>query len=227
MNGILEHLLVNESRGAQFPYGKERVEHPIVTDLPVRPGVLDRDFTAYRDGVRWSFKEGQVFVNQTDVNHLINDNPNRAHFFMNLAEALNDYRKRVIASQRHSDQLMRFEKVIDALLMKLLGKLKKFYDQKISGLSWTMEEGQLILNGVNVQSFLSLYRIRKTDKARRFLRGLRGRLAALLENRRESPDYERIRDVVQGLYQEIDMELAAEAAAGTSLPLLPSFAHAS
>lgn len=222
-------------RDVHSPYSpdtKFRIERPVITEVPERPFVPDRDLTFFRDGAKWTFSSGRIHVNGLEVNRLINDNPENVGFYMGVAEALNDYRKRVVTARRQSDQFAKFEAVVEALLVKLLGKLKKFYDQKMSGLSWTLQNGQLILNGINIRSFLALYRIRKTDKAKKFLKGLRLRLASLLENRRESPDYERIREIIQALYQEIDGELARDGkdenseAAHASRRLLPGGSRA-
>ncbi len=162
-----------------------------------------------------------------DVNRLVNESPGDVGLWMGIAQGLDDYRKKMLAAARRHDQFARFEAVIEALLGKILGRLKKAYDQKMTGLSWSIENGQLILNGINIRSFLALYRIRKTDKARKFLRGLREKLSILLENRRESPDYERIREVVEDLHREIDAELASEEAPRASRRLLPERTPAS
>ncbi len=186
------------------------------------PSVSSRNLTYYRDGIQWSFDGASLMIDGLDVNRLINDNPGNANFFMGIAEGLADYRKRVVAEARDSDQFLKFDAMMEAVLGKILGKLKKFYDQKMSGMSWSLSDGQLILNGINIRSFLALYRLRKTDKARKFLSGLRGRLADVLENRRESPDYERIRDFVTDLHQEIDRELGPDASARPFGRLLPA-----
>jgi hypothetical protein len=231
MQEALRHLFglgTPGARGADWG-GVERggaIDRPGVGELPGRPGFLDRDLTFYRDGLRWTFASGRICIDGMEVGRLINDNPENVGFFMGLAEGLNDYRKRIAVSRRSQDQFAKFEATVDALLTKILGKLKKFYDQKMSGLSWTLQNGQLILNGINIRSFLSLYRIRKTDKARRFLKGLRSKLEALMENRRESPDYERIRDIVTDIHREIDAEFMAEEAPRASRRLLAQPAHA-
>jgi chromosome segregation ATPase len=225
MQEVLKQLFSLNSRalsGADL----DHIERPGVGETPAFPSIFDRNLTYYRDGLRWTFSSGRVCVDGMDVNKLVNDNPENVGFFMGIAEGLNDYRKKILKSRREQDQFAKFEATIDALLNKLLGKLKKFYDQKMSGMSWTMQNGQLILNGINIRSFLALYRIRKTDKARKFLKGLRSRLEALLENRRESPDYERIRDAITDLHREINAELMADEAADTAQRLLPRAAHA-
>lgn len=192
-----------------------------ITDVPARPYVPDRDLTFYRNGARWSFTNDRVMIDGYDVNGLIGEGTEDVGLWVGIAQGLDDYRKKVTSAAREADEFMKFGAVVEALLGKILGKLKKTYDQKTSGLRWQLENGELILNGINVLSFLALYRVRKTEKARQFLKGLKTKLSYLLENRHESPDNERIREVIERLNQEIDAELKAEEAARTPRRLVP------
>ena len=206
---------------------RQRIERPTVTDVPERSYAPDRDLTYFRDGMRWTFRSGHILVDGLNVDRIIDDNPENVGFFMGIAESLNDYRKKIVAARREKDQFAKFEFVIEGLLARLLGKLKKFHDQKLSGMSWSLQNGQLVLNGINVGSFLALYRLRKTDKAKKFLYGLKAKLAVLLENKSQSPDDERIRENIQQLYQEIDFEISEAEAPRASRRLLVHSAHAS
>jgi hypothetical protein len=210
MEPALQYIFGMRSQNITSRTKIDRTPSPETPLGPQTPQIFDKDLTCYRDGIRWSFSGGKILLDGQELNRLMTHNPADMGFYMGVAEGLYDYRKKVVASARNSDQFAKFEAIIEALLGKILGQLKKFYDQKISGLSWTLQNGQLILNGINIRSFLALYRIRKTDKARKFLKGLRGKLVVLLENKRESPDYERIREVVQEVYHEMDIELAAD-----------------
>jgi hypothetical protein len=185
---------------------------------PSFPSKLDRDLTVYKEGVRWTFSNGKVLINDLDVNKLITQTHPDIAYWVGLADGLSEYRKKVSALGKDSDQFGRLDAVVEALLGKILGCLKKTYDQKMSGLSWTLQNGQLILNGINIRSFLALYRLRKTDKARKFLKGLREKLVLLMENRQESPDYDRIHDVVEELHREIEEELSSESKGEASGP---------
>lgn len=202
------------------PGGTGRVERPPVPERGI-PSPLDRDLTTYREGVRWSFSGGKVLVDGLDVNRLISYNPSDVGHWIGLAEGLDEYRRRVVAAAREVDQFARFAAVIEALLGKIMGRLKRVYDQKMSGLTWSLENGQLILNGINIRSFLALYRIRKTEKAKKFLKGLKGKLTVLLENRQESADYERIREVVEDLHREMGELLEEDAAPRAARRLSP------
>jgi len=144
-----------------------------------------------------------------DVNQLLASHPSDTAYWMGIAEGLNEYRKQVTTASRKVDQFTRFEAVIEAILGKILTLMKKIYDQKMSGISWTLKNGQLILNGINIRSFLALYRIRKTEKAKKFMKGLKGKLAEILQNPRQSPDNEKIHELVEILYHEMEEELSS------------------
>ena len=202
------------------PAGRSRIERPVVTERPLPAYIPDRDLTYYREGVRWNFSSGHVLVDGHDVNRLISGGSDIG-LWLGLAEGLNEYRKRVSSAARSADQFTRFEAVIEALLGRILGRMKKVYDQKRSGISWSLQDGQRSRNGIKIRSCLALYRIRKTEKARRFLKGLKGRLGILLENRNESPDDERIRDLLEDLYREVEEELSSSEAPRAARRLLP------
>ncbi|MBI2083375.1 MAG: hypothetical protein HYT76_07365 [Deltaproteobacteria bacterium] len=183
---------------------KGRVSRPLGRpSYPAPLPGLDRDLTYYREGMRWSFSGGKILLDGYDVNELIS-NPNaEIGMWLGIAGGLDDYRKKVVKEARDHNQFVRFEAVIEALLGKVFGRLKKVYDEKTSGITWSMEKGQFILNGINVRSFLALYRVKRTEKARRFLEGLKTKLALILRN----PDHEKIRKTVEELYEEITEEL--------------------
>ena len=189
---------------------------PTTPEQEPLPPALDRDMTVYKDGVPWKFVNGRLSVGGSDLNQLLNlpFHPSQGEadlsLWFGLADGLYDYRKKVLKLLRNTDQLSKFSAMVDAMLGKISSRLQKVYDQKMSGMSWFVDQDQLILNGINIRSFLALYRIKKTDKAKKFLKGLKGRLAVLLENRQGSQDYERVRDVVEKFYDEIDRELSAE-----------------
>lgn len=192
------------------------VETPPLTRQPDLPPVTDREWTLFMEGISWKFTEGKVLIAGLDVEQLIANRVEDIGYWVGLAEGLTEYRKRLKKISHLADQLGHFEFVVEALLGKIMGRLKRVYDQKMSGLSWSIEDGQFILNGINIRSFLALYRVRKTDKARKFLRGLRGKLLILLENRQDSSDYERIRHVVEDLHEEINTLLSPMASEETS-----------
>ena len=179
---------------------------------------LDRDFTFDRDGHQWTFKEGHVFVEEQDVNEVLNQS-NDIGLWLGVIGGLTDYKKFVLERTRSPSQVNGFCTIIDALLEKLMGKTKKFYDDKLFGLSWKLDRGELVINGININSFLALYERRKTEKAKSFLLGIRDKLQMILANRAGSPDYERIRNTVESLSEKIQEVLGEKSPASPRLLL--------
>lgn len=194
-----------------------RIGRPV--GLPTTPPtpIVDRDLSYYDEGMRWSFSGGRILLDGHDVNEMISGPNVDIRGWLGIAGGLDNYRKKILASVRQRDQLTRFEAVIEALLGKISGRVKRVYDQKTSGLNWSLEQGQLILNGMNIRSLLALYRLKKTDKARRFMQGVREKLGLLLND----PNCEKIRGTVQDLYDEISDELGGETTTRGPRPLPP------
>lgn len=193
--------------------------------FPSEPGLRPGpNLNFQRNGVRWQFNDGKVWINEFDVDQLITKSHEEVGYWIGLADGLNEYRKKMLKYAREQDQFAKFEAVVDALLGKLMRRLKKSYDKKMTGLSWSIENGQFILNGVNIRSLMALYRLRQTAKAKEFLRGLKKKLAVLLRNNEESSDYERVHEVVADLYRELD-EVVPEETRRAGIPLLPHRAH--
>ncbi len=116
------------------------------------------------------------------------------------------------------DGLGRFSALVHAFLTKIYGRVKKKFDETIDGVSFHLEDGQLLLNGINVNAFLEMAKKHRNEKARIFLKGLRNRLAVLQENRSYNPNYEKIRDRVDQLAQAIEEELKRYAPEVIELP---------
>ncbi len=152
-------------------------------------------------------------MNQQELSQLISENLTHlaASYWSDLAHRLEDYRRWAMGRVRDPEQLAIFAAVIHALLQKLGGRLKKKFDETVDGLAFSLEEGQLLLNGINVHAFIQMAQKNPTQKAKIFLKGLKNRLGILLSNRLGNPSYERIRDVAEELFSQIDVELAKTA----------------
>jgi len=186
--------------------------------LPVRrPGgrpaapILDKELSHYEEGLRWSFSGGRVFLEGHDVNALISDENCSVRTWLGLASGLDTYRKKIAAQANQTSQFTKFDAVVEALIGKILGCLKRVYDQKRSGIRWQMENGQLILNGINVRSFLALYRMNRNEKATRYLEGLKEKLEIIVND----PDHGKIRPTALELLEEIK-ETLGKAPRGTA-----------
>jgi hypothetical protein len=115
---------------------------------------------------------------------------------------------RVVAQE--DDELGVLFAVCDAHIEQIGRHIQKRYDQTRDGFAVEFDEnGQLILNGMNVHAFVASCKTAPSEKSRVFLKGVRTRLGRVLENRSGSSLYEKLRDVITGLIAEIDSFLNA------------------
>lgn len=175
---------------------------------------------------QWSFSRGKIVWNGQDVGKLIDKShglPTAA--LSKLAHDLNLFRnytlrrtskKRkkkvggeiVIEEYDPTGELGKLSALVDAYIAKIMRALKRKYDETADGLSCTLDEnGQLIINGMNVHSFIDMAGNYPSKKALLFLKGLKGRLAVILGNRSGNPSYDRLREVITDLSGTIDEEL--------------------
>lgn len=217
--------LIQRIRSVQLP--EVRVNRNIPrAPLPLKP-----------PAGQWSYARGKIVWNGQDVGKWIDkarDLPSAA--LSKMAQDLNLFRnysirrcskkrkKRVgseivIEDYDPSGELGKLSALVDAYIAKIMRALKRKYDETTDGLSCTLDEnGQLIINGMNVHSFIDMAGNYPSKKALLFLKGLKGRLAVILGNRSGNPSYDRLREVITNLSDTIDEELKRivdkEAAAG-------------
>jgi hypothetical protein len=161
------------------------------------------------DGQDFDYKNGQILLNQKDLAQHIGENLTHlgAHYWTSLSKRLGSYRDWATINVEDPEALGRFFALLHAFLTKIYGRIKKKFDETIEGVAFHLEDGQLLINGINVNACLQMVRKRQTKKGRVFLKGLRSRLAILQSNRQGNPAYEKIRETVDRLSQEIDEEL--------------------
>lgn len=175
-----------------------------------------------RSGQSWTYSDGRIYVDGYDVGEMIADDEATVSTLIGVASGLDDYKKLVQRRPQRVSGAPRFIALVDALLEKVLGRVKSIYDDKIFGVSWQLKGDALIVNGINVSSFLALYRVRKTEKARNFLLGLRQKVESLIANPAGSMRNERARRTLLALKRDIDAELEKDMQ--TALPgrMLPA-----
>lgn len=118
----------------------------------------------------------------------------------------------VQSTEKTEDELSSLFSLCEAYINKISDTLKNRYDETQSGMQATFnEDGQLIINGMNVTMFIASCRENPTPKARLFLKGIRNRLNYILANKMSSRNFERIHDVILELFEEIDDVLATPA----------------
>lgn len=163
-----------------------------------------------RGAFTFNFMDGKILMNQQDLSKLISENLRNlaTAYWTQVARRLEEYRQWVLRHISDPEQLAMFAAMMYSLLNKIEGRVKKKYDETIDGVAFYLEDGQLLLNGINVSAFVQMAGKHPTKKAKVFLKGLKNRLALMLSNRFGNPNYERIRSVIEELSAEIDKELS-------------------
>ncbi|MFO1464742.1 MAG: hypothetical protein U1F66_13325 [bacterium] len=186
---------------------------PRIDQLPLperetrRAPAQDWRFTI--QGQKFDYQGGRILLNGQNLAELISENLTHlsAQYWTTLSRRLARYRDWATLHIDDPDALAKFSALVHAFLTKVFGRIKKKFDETIDGVSYHLEDGQLLLNGVNVNAFLEMARKHRSEKGRIYLKGMRNRLAVLLSNRGGNPNYEKIRETVERLANAIEKEL--------------------
>lgn len=201
------------SRGRKVETGRGETSQINSTDLP-----LDRQLTFPREvGEKWTFKDGHIYLNDEEIECLIDEERNNVQFQSGVSEALSEYREMV--REKGNGQYQKFALQAETIQGKILDNMKRIYDECTGGVKLTWGDGVALLNKVNVRALLAMYHIRPTEKARCFLKGLKEKLALILVNKNGSPQFERINGVVKTLCKEVDLALNETPIDGRYLPV--------
>lgn len=184
-----------------------------VRGIPERPTLARPDprFTFRRGDQTWTYAGGKILLDGYDIHPLISEEEPTISTLVGLASGLGDYKNRVSGLRWRPYGAGKLVGLIDAFLEKILGRVKRVYDAKMYGLAWTLKNNELIINGINIQSFLALYRVRRTRKAKKFLQGLKKKVDMLIANHAGSWSNEKVRHKILAIQKEIDEELADDA----------------
>ncbi len=171
-------------------------------------------------GQRFDYQQGKILLNNQNLAQLISENLTHlgANYWTTLSKRLALYRDWATIAVDDPESLGQFLALMHAFLTKIYQRIKKKFDETLDGVSFHLEDGQLLLNGVNVHAFLKLAKRHRNEKARIFLKGLRMRLAVLQSNRSGNPSYEKIRETVDHLVESIEKELQHYPPAVIELP---------
>jgi len=158
-----------------------------------------------------------LFLDGQDVGALIlqtaNENPQKLAALANALERLRSERLKNRKTSKNSklgitaddDDLSLIWTLAEAHMARIGQLIRRRYDAKKDGLAVMFDDdGQFILNGLNVHALIDNVRNRPSAKARLLLKGVRVRMEHILQNRHSNPYYIQIRDVVLELCFEID-----------------------
>src|SRR5215470_4217985 len=123
----------------------------------------------FRQGnTTFNFMNGRILMNQQDLSKLISENLTHlaASYWTGVTRRLENYRQWALRRIDDPEALAVFAAMVHALLTKIGTRLKKKFDEKIDGISFQLEEGQLLLNGVNIHAFIEMSRKHPTQKSK-------------------------------------------------------------
>ncbi len=167
------------------------------SDLP-----LDHQLTFRSDaGDAWQFDGNHVMRNGEDVEDEIDKPKAGVRDWEDISSTLNIYKD--VVYRRAPSRFPRLSAVIDRIQSKVLSLMKRVFDEKMGAVSLRWGDGHALLNNVNVRALMALYHVRPTEKARRYLDGLKAKLALILASSHASPAYARSQSLAQDLYDEI------------------------
>ncbi len=186
---------------------------------------VDAVFSYERDGHRWTFEEGHILIDGYDVAPVINQEEPTIRTLVGMASGLDEYKRHNERLAHRRPGVGKLVAMADALIERVMGRVKKIYDDKIFGVKWKLKGGDLIVNGVNIHAFLALYQVRKTEKAYQYLVGLQGKIDKLIANPSGSWRNEKVRASLLQLRREIANELRHRPPADHPGPLLHAGNH--
>lgn len=191
-----------------------KVDTPDLPEQRARGRSMPQESWAFEvQGQKFNFKDNKILLNGQNVANLIGENLSNlnANYWTTLSKRLAQYRDWATISIEDPEALSNFLPLVQAFLTNILGRVKKKFDETVEGVSFHLEDGQLLLNGINVHAFLKMVQQRRREKKRRsqkgmiFLKGLKNRLEIL--QRSGNSSYEKIRNTVNQLVRDIDREL--------------------
>ena len=206
--------LIQKVKPAEIPQAridKNRPQAPLLLKPP--PG-------------KWQFSGRHIILNGQDVGRFIEGGaalpPAALSKLAGELEVFRNYyirknskkRKRKVGGEvileevDPTGELGHLSALVEAYIAKIMRLLKRRYDETTDGLSYCLDnDGQLLLNGMNVTAFIQMAERYPSDKARLFLKGLKTRLTVILSNKTRNPNYEKIYEATRRLFEQIDVEL--------------------
>lgn len=153
---------------------------------------------------RWTFEEGsRICLNDLDVREIIRDERESVSVLSGLSQGLHHYQQYVWSI--NGKGYARFNGAIASLQGTILGRLVGMYEGLTDGVHVECQGDDFWINDINLRSLLKLYWRRPTEKARRYLMGLRDKLALILSRQRTSNRYDGIHHQACKLFNEISL----------------------
>lgn len=168
------------------------------------------------DGI--DFAGGRMVLNGQEMSDVIRGMvENQPSTLAALASQIEDYKKKRLRrrnqlvaknpqlAKKEDEELGKLFAACDAHIEQIGRHIQRRFNQTRDGFAVEFDEdGQLIMNGMNIHALIERSRTDATEKSRLFLKGIRRRLELMLANKSGTPAFEKIRDVVEILTKDID-----------------------
>lgn len=167
-----------------------------------------------------SYQNNRLFYQGKNLSSFLkNHTQTHPAIFSQIARELELYRdkkekeaKRLLQNFRLSEEkeseISHMLALCDAYLARLSEIMQNKYTSLASGCQVEFDEnGQLILNGINVHQILKRYRQYPNQRLQVYLKGLANRLYTMLGQTHRNRLYFRLQETLLFLYQEIQSEL--------------------
>ena len=154
----------------------------------------------------WTFEgDSHVFLNDEDVGEMVREERDDVRVLSGLSQGLSEYQNFVWS--KGGKGFGKFNATVTSLQDRILGRLGGLYDGLTGGVNVEYSGEDFWINNVNVRSVLKLYWQRPTEKARRYLMGLRDKLDLILSRQRSSTKNDAIALQSKQLFEEITRAL--------------------
>ncbi len=178
---------------------------PSLTDMP-----LDHQLSFRSDGGdSWQFDGWHVMHNGEDVEDEIERPRSGVKEWEDISVGLGTYKD--VVFRRAPTRFERLAAAISRIQGRILALMKRVFDEKMGAVNLRWGDGRALLNNVNVRALMAMYHVRPTEKARRYLDGLKQKLGLILSQAHVSPAYTRVNRLAQDLYDEITDSLEVPA----------------
>ncbi|MDO8527540.1 MAG: hypothetical protein Q7T03_07635 [Deltaproteobacteria bacterium] len=167
----------------------------------------------------YTFKDGHILLNGTDLEGLIDDPEKDIGFWIGLSSALDEYRRTVWS--RYGVQHRGFNGKMQSLLDKLLNKLTHAYEEMTGGIRVLMQGGRLWINDIDPKVVLALFMSNPTEERRLYLESIRNKLALILAGKVGKSSNHAIVEEARRIHFQIQGALENQPS-HSSVPLLPA-----
>lgn len=162
----------------------------------------------------------KLYLNGYDLAKIIRENAqHNPQVLAKIANELEKLKKKVrkklqgfffskITSKKKLEELATILSLCDAYIREISERVSRRYQSTKSGIHIEFDEnGQLILNGMNINMAIERCQENPTPKSKVFLHGIYHRLRYILEHSHTQKNYERINEIVAELFQRIELIL--------------------